>query len=76
MTPSKDPLYHAILSGLLSSGMHPDTAIERARIMCQYIRETDPPERQPYGILKAAATGLLFALLFIGAVRCIMALSA
>ena len=76
MTPCNDPLFRAILNGLLSSGMHPDNAIERARIMCQYIRETDPPERQTYGILSAAATGLLFALLFIGAVRCIMALSA
>lgn len=76
MTPCNDPLFHAILSGLLASGMHPDNAMPRALSMYTYLRDTQAPERQPYGILKAAATGLLFALLFIGAVRCIMALSA
>ena len=61
MTPYKDPLYRSILTGLLASGTHPDTAIERALHMYRYIRQTQAPERPPYGAAILIALGAALA---------------
>jgi|688.fasta_scaffold361725_2 hypothetical protein len=44
---TNDPLYHAILAGLLSSGMHPVNAIDRAEEIYLAIRDRYTPEPSP-----------------------------
>lgn len=57
---TRTPLYHAILSGLLSSGMHPINAIDRAEETYQAIQDRYTPEPSPYPLL-----GLFLGLLLL-----------